>query len=211
MILLSPEQTAALKDWFLPELPGPLIGLHVIQTGNGACFVDRWPDPQAVLVDTAGNYGLSGDPGAFTLADLRSRLHGFVEASNDFLPLLKTAFPASGPGTESSWCSRLRVASFDPDLHLRRRPPQARTISGVSSPEVDWISKTWGGPPGLAASGCAWGAFVEGVLASVACTFFCGETYEDIGVITEPEYRGLGLSAACASSLCDDIRARGAT
>ena len=33
--------------------------------------------------------------------------------------------------------------------------------------------------------------------------------YEDIGVVTERDYRGQGLSAACAAALCDDIRARG--
>ncbi len=48
-------------------------------------------------------------------------------------------------------------------------------------------------------------------LASVACTFYQGAGYEDIGVATEPEYRGLGLSVACATGLCDDIRARGRT
>jgi predicted GNAT family acetyltransferase len=50
---------------------------------------------------------------------------------------------------------------------------------------------------------------VDGQLAAVACTFFLGTTYEDIGVVTIPEYRRLGLSTACASALCHDIRARG--
>jgi predicted GNAT family acetyltransferase len=62
--------------------------------------------------------------------------------------------------------------------------------------------------PGLAASGFAWGAFVAGQLAAVACPFFVGERYEDIGVVTEPKFRGLGLSTACAHALCGDIRAR---
>jgi predicted GNAT family acetyltransferase len=67
----------------------------------------------------------------------------------------------------------------------------------------------WGGPNGLASSGFAWGAFVAGQLVSVACTGFLGETYEDIGIVTEPGFRGLGLSPICVLALCSDIRARG--
>ena len=46
MLLLTPAQTAALQDWFLPERVGPLVGPHVIATGRG--WVDRWPAPRAV-------------------------------------------------------------------------------------------------------------------------------------------------------------------
>jgi hypothetical protein len=49
MLLLTPSQTATLKDWFIPDQPGPLVGLHVLQTGHGACFADRWPHPRTVL------------------------------------------------------------------------------------------------------------------------------------------------------------------
>jgi RimJ/RimL family protein N-acetyltransferase len=162
-----------------------------------------------------------------------------VEAPDDFIPLLKAAIPgiqtwdriilvqqASGilPSTSAvqtrdPYLSELPkeenpdrlsvVGRPQSDFHLRRLSiSDAHHLWGLS-PEVDWISKTWGGPPGLATSGCAWGAFVEGKLASVACTFFYGETYEDIGIVTEPEYRGLGLSEACAGLLCADIRERG--
>jgi len=93
--------------------------------------------------------------------------------------------------------------------HVIRRlgPADTQLLEGLG-PESFWISKTWGGPGGLASSGFGWGAFVEGQLASVACTFFLGAHYEDIGVATEPQYRGLGLSTACARALCGDIRAR---
>jgi predicted GNAT family acetyltransferase len=57
----------------------------------------------------------------------------------------------------------------------------------------------------------AWGAWTNGRLASVACTFFVGYQYEEIGVVTEPEDRGRGLSVACAGALCQYIRARGRT
>lgn len=210
MILLTTEQTGLLRNWFLPERPGPLIGSHVIQTGHGACFADRWPDPRAVLVETAGNYTLLGDARALTPAELRPHVRGFVETSEAFAPLLEAAFP-----DVKIW-QRVILVQPDPPApraatgHTVRRlePADAHHLQALG-PESAWISKTWGGPQGLAAEGCGWGAFVAGRLASVACTFFLGETYEDIGIVTEPEFRGRGLSAACAGALCDDIWARG--
>jgi hypothetical protein len=90
---LPPSKVAILLDWLLPDRAGPLVGLHVLQTGNGACFVDRWPDPRALLVDAAGNYSLAGDPESLQSADLKPRIAGFVEAPQRFLPVLRAAFP----------------------------------------------------------------------------------------------------------------------
>lgn len=206
MIRLTPEQSATLKEWFLPERPGPLIGSHVIHTGNGACFVDRWPEPQAVLVETAGNYTLLGDPQTLTPADLQPYIKGFVETTKAFVLLLKAAFPdvQTWPRVIFAQPKTLTLAATG-DYDIRRlASSDAHHLRGLT-PESSWISKTWGGPNGLAASGFAWGAFVEGQLASVACTFFLGQTYEEIGVVTEPGFRGLGLSSACARALCHDI------
>jgi predicted GNAT family acetyltransferase len=36
-----------------------------------------------------------------------------------------------------------------------------------------------------------------------------GAVYEDVGVATEPGFRGLGLSSACAAAVCRDVRRRG--
>jgi RimJ/RimL family protein N-acetyltransferase len=207
---MTPGQTATLKNWFLPERPGPLIGLHVIHTGHGACFVDRWPAPQTVLVETAGNYTLLGEAQALAPTDLQSHLEGFVETSKAFVPLLKAAFPElrTWPRVVFEQPEAPNLAAANDYLVRRLGPPDAYHLWGLS-PESAWISKTWGGPQGLASSGFAWGAFVAGQLASVACTFFLGETYEDIGVVTEPGFRGLGLSTACARALCLDIHSRG--
>ena len=210
MILLTPNQTAVLRDWFLPDRPGPLIGLHVIQTGNGACFADRWPEPRAVLMDTAGNYALRGEPEALPPAALKPQLAGFVEAPESFAPLLKAAFPEL-----KVWERVILELPEKPRFTLPRGqvarrlgPADAYHLWGLS-PESAWIGKTWGGPAGLAGSGRAWGAFVNGRLASVACIFFVGAGYEELGVATEPAFRGLGLSHACAGALCEDIQARG--
>ena len=208
MIELSHEQIATLHAWFLPERPGPLIGAHVLHTGNGVCLVDRWPNPRAVLVETAGNYSLAGDARALSPAGIKPHIKGFVEAPPAFVPLLRAAFPdlVTWPrviyaGSEPSLCAaheRVRRLEASDAEHLRNL-----------SHESAWIGKTWGGPQGLASSGYGWAAFVDGQLVAVACTFFLGETYEEIGVATEPGHRGEGLSTACARGLFGDIYTRG--
>jgi RimJ/RimL family protein N-acetyltransferase len=216
MILITPEQTAALRDWFIPERPGPLVGIHVIQTGNGSCFADRWPDPRAVLVVTADNYSLSGEAGAVTPDELQPLIRGFVETSPPFVPILEAVFPEGKVWDRvilekppSSHTPSLTGIEQRRNLQVRSlKPADVQDLQGLSHDSA-WISNTWGGAKGLASSGCAWGVFVDGRLASVACTFFCGEKYEDIGVVTEAEFRGLGLSTACAAALCGDIEARG--
>jgi RimJ/RimL family protein N-acetyltransferase len=90
----------------------------------------------------------------------------------------------------------------------RLGPGDARSLAGLGS-ETDWIASTWGGPEGLAASGTGWGAFCERRLVAVSCPFFVGAAYEDLGVATEPGFRGLGLSTACAAAVCEDVRRRG--
>jgi len=210
MIVLTPKQIATLRDWFLPERPGPLVGLHVIHTGQGTCWADRWPDPHAILVETAGNYSLAGDPGALEPADLQGRITGFVEAPEPFVPLLLATFPDAKRWGRVIFELRSRPHFSRPqDYVIRRLDPADASHLQALSPESAWISKTWGGPAGVAASDRAWGAFAGRRLVSVACVFFVGEHYEEIGVITEPEFRGLGLSAACAGALCEEIWRRG--
>ncbi|MCX6050018.1 MAG: GNAT family N-acetyltransferase [Chloroflexi bacterium] len=212
MRLLTPAQLATLNAWFLPDRPGPLIGLHVIQTGHGRGFVDRWPDPRAVLVETAQNMALSGDPTALQPDDLRIHAPGFVEAADNFVPLLRAAFP--------DLVARDRIIyalvgkpqfSLPTNFTVRQLGPTDAQALQKLSDESSWISKTWGGPDGLAASGYAWGAFANDQLAAVANIFFLGDHYEDIGVATEPQFRGYGLSGACAGALCEEIQARGHT
>jgi hypothetical protein len=41
----SLEQAATLRDWFLPDQPGHLVGLHILNSGDGSCWIDRWLNP----------------------------------------------------------------------------------------------------------------------------------------------------------------------
>jgi ribosomal protein S18 acetylase RimI-like enzyme len=210
MIQLTPDQVPAIRDRFVPDQPGPLVGLHLLQTGNGTCFVDTWPNPRAVLVDCARNYSLTGDPEALQPNDLKDRVSGFLDTSERFLPLLRAAFPDMIVWDRVIFALETPPRYTLPPGHpVRRLTPADTDHLHYLSEEVIWVGKTWGGPSALAASGTAWGAFAEGRLVSVACTFFVGDRYEDIGIATEPEFRGLGLGGACAGAVCTAIQARG--
>lgn len=154
MIRLTTEQTAKLTDWFLPERPGPLIGSHVINTGNGLCLVDRWPAPQAVLVEIAGNYTLLGEPQVLTPTDIQPHIKGVVEADPAFAPLLRAAF------SDLRMWSRVVLAQPEvrgmvtaSDYSVRRLASADTHLLQSLDPGLAWISNTWGGPHGLAGSG----------------------------------------------------------
>lgn len=207
---LTPEQIKTVHARFLPERPGPLVGSHVVLTGNGRIMADRYPDPRVLLAETAGNYELVGKTAVLSPDDLRPHIKGFVVGPAEAEALLKSAFPdlqvwrrviytqPNLPQPPSVTNAKIRRLTFAHAAQLATLPP-----------EVAWVSKTWGGVAGLAASGYGWGAFMDGVLASVACTFFLGEQYEEIGVATHPTFQRLGLSSACTLAHCADIWSRG--
>jgi len=210
MIEISRAQLDMLALWFQPEIPGPQVGPHIIRTGVGHAWVDRWPEVQAIVVETHYNFSLVGDPSALDPAELSKTVAGFISAPPSFVPLLEAAFP-----TLVKWPRMIGVLPSVPsmapvanaELH-RFSLKDAGDLDNLSAESI-WIAQTWGGGKELAQSGYGWGAWVDGVLASVACTFFLAEEHEDVGVITEPAYRGAGLSTACTHELCLDIFARG--
>lgn len=208
MLLLSPPQYAEIKNWFAAERPGPLVGMHVINTGNGALWVDRWPTPRAVLATTADNVSLVGAADAFHADELHSRVRGYIEASENFASQFALLFSDFKPWPRVIFELRQKLAATASPMVRKLTGADAHHLWALSY-ENSWISKTWGGPFGLAASGYAFGAFINERLTAVACTFYLGAHYEDIGVVTEREFRGRGLSTACAAALCENITARG--
>lgn len=210
---LTGARLADLRALLPPEQPGPLVAHHVLLTGHGGCRVDRWPDPHAAVVWTADNYTLLGDPQALQPSDLRERITGFVEVPERFEPPLRRA------RTDLVEWPRVIFQLDEParrplprgDYLLRRLGPSDAEGLAELSEENRWVSKTWCGPAGLAASGIAWAAVVSGRPVSVACPFFVTPMYEDLGVVTEPDYRGRGMSVACTEAVCRDVRGRGRT
>lgn len=201
---------ALLRQWLERDGPGPgaIVG-HVVSTGYGRCWVDEPSAPTALLAETAGNYLLAGEPGAVDPALLRPIVTGFLGADAGFAPVLAAAFPDLVTWDRVIYRGGGGAPAGPPPANLRRlAAADADAVHALSEP-LGWISKTWGGPAGLAASGYAWGAFAGARLVALACTFFLGVRHEEIGVMTEPEYRGQGLSTACARAVCGDIVARG--
>lgn len=210
MQLLTTDQLAMLRTRFIPDQPSRLLALHVIATGNGVGYADRWPEPRAMVLQSANNYQLAGDLEALTSAELRARIAGFVDAPPTAEPLLRAAWPDL-----HIWPRIIFELPAAPSFSLPQQATVRRLVAADAehlrrlTPESAWIANTWGGPDDLAASGFGWGAFVAGSLAAVACTFYLGDRHEELGVVTEAPWRGLGLSGACAGSLCEDIRRRG--
>ena len=201
MLEVAAEEVAR---FFGPERPGPLLHAHVASTGVGRCAADRRPDPRTVLVELpGGNVALRGAPAP--VPDLR----GLVEAPPEWLPALR----AIDPGV-ATWPRLVSVLPRSADVPapadlVRRLTAADAAVLARLHPSVAWISETWDGPAGLAASGHAWAAFADGRPTAVACSFYVGSRYEDVGVVTDPDHRGRGLSTACAAALVADIRRRG--
>ena len=208
MLTVPTAQLAALRPWFSPERPGPLMYAHIVATRSGRCRVDRWPDPRVVTAELpGGNIAFRGNPAALPGRAL-AELAGFVEAPPSWEPILRKADPRT-----AAW---QRVISVLPDharppttVKVRRLGPTDVGALARLSAEISWITATWGGPARLAAAGVGWAAFAGDRPVSVAAPFFIGEAHEDIGVVTEPEHRGRGLSTACAAAVVADIRRRG--
>jgi hypothetical protein len=210
LIALERARWPELRPWLPPERPGPLVARHAIQTGFDGITVDRWPGPRALLAWAGVNVELAGDPEALGPEDLPGDWLALVAAPPGFLPLLRRAHPDL-----RTWDRVILELRGEPEYALptgavvrRLERGDAPHLEGLGA-DVAWICDTLGGPACLAESGRAWGAFVDGALASVATPFFVGERYEDLGVVTEAPFRGRGLVVACAGRLAHEVRARG--
>lgn len=212
LVEIRPRELRQLTHLYLPEQPGPIIAPHVANTGVGRAWVDHPSDPQVLIAQTGANFALHGDPRALTPAAIRPLLQGFVAPPNAFVPLLETTFPQL-----VRWPRRIGVRTQPPEppavevdsAEVRPFQDEDGPVLAQFDPNSRWIADTWGGPAQLAASGYGYGAWIKGSLVSIAVTFFLGNMYEDIGVVTHPDYRGMGLSTACVHALCHVIFARG--
>jgi len=218
---LGREHWSALLRGLGPERCCSLQARHVIGTGHGRLWVDRWPAPRAVAGFTGGNLGLEGDPAAVAPADLArvidSLLPGwervFVDVGAGFEEPLRAGVPGLMLWPRVVYAQRGEpvAAAAVPGTVVRPLDARDAAALAVLPEDIAWIADTHDGPESLATSGHAVGAFVDGRLASVAAVFYAGETYEEIGVVTEEAQRGRGLSARCSAALAAAIRERGRT
>ena len=174
-----------------------MIAQHLLGTGNGSCLADRWPAPRALLVETGGNWTLAGDPAALDPAAVAGRVAGFVEAPAAFEPLLRAAarelhewprviFTLEAPGDPPPRAPRRRRGA--PARARRRR------VAGRAGLRDGLDRQHLGRPRGAGRQRHRLGRVLRAAAGRRACPFFVGEAYEDLGVATEPGFRGLGLS-----------------
>ncbi|MFI1798056.1 GNAT family N-acetyltransferase [Streptomyces sp. NPDC020379] len=184
---------------------------HVTLTGHGSWWADDPADPRAAAVSCAGHAILAGDPRRTAPEELACLTGHYVAAPDRFLPLLGAAFHRLVPWERMIWIRSdpPPAVRLGPGTTVRRLLPRDTQALRTLGPDLAWTSASWGGPAGLAASGRCWGAFREGQLLSLACTFFAGSRYEDIAVATLPGARGRGLASACVEALCADLTTRG--
>jgi len=204
---LHRDRIDAVRPWFTPELPGPVIFAHIRYSGVGRCLVDRWPDPRVVLAQTSGNYSIRGNPDAIDNSALDD-LTGFVEAPPAWESMLRRIDPGVAMWNRVVAVLPAAASTPPPDPRVRRLTAADTEAVGQLHPKLSWICDTWGGPAGLAGSGMAWAAFDVGTPVAVAVPFFVGELFEDIGVVAHPAHRRQGLARSCASAVVTDIRRR---
>jgi predicted GNAT family acetyltransferase len=134
---------------------------------------------------------------------------GLVEAGPEWLPALLRSAPRTLVWDRVVAVLPASVVMPPPRVEVRRlTTADADRLAALPS-GIEWIHESWGGVAGLLAAEVAHGAVVGGEIVSVAVPFFCGRTYEDIGVVTAAGHRQHGLSTACAAAVVSDIRARG--
>lgn len=211
MIELRSDQREAVRRFFPPDRPGPQAGLHAIQTGMGSMHVDRWPEPRVVVAFVGDDVQLGGDAAAVDADDLRSLGldEVMIDAAAEFVPALEAAFPELWPWSRVISTLEARKVREPEGVAVRRLAwDDARAIDSLPE-DLRWISISWEGPEGLAASGLAFGAFAGERLVSVAAPFSMGDRYDDIGVVTDPDFRRRGINAACVAQVIDEIVERG--
>ncbi|WP_055697507.1 MULTISPECIES: GNAT family N-acetyltransferase [Streptomyces] len=213
MIEIAPHQLPALARWFPAGVPGPsIVGEHALVTGHGQWWADHLRQRGAIAVTCAGHTVLRGSTEGLTPASLAPLAHHHVDAPARFLPLLNAAFDQVTPWERMVWTQQVRARPCRPPrgIHIRRLEPADTDGLVALGTDADWISGSWGGPLGLAASGHAWTAADQGGrLLAIACTFFRGRQYEDVAVFTVPDRRRHRLGLACVTALTADIRDRG--
>ncbi len=209
-VVVEPAARATLAAFFAAERPGPLAGSHVIETGLGFCLVDRLPEPRIVVAGTGHDVQLVGDPAASHIeAPATAPRPTFIACDSSFRAALEAGFPDLIVWDRVIYRIDTAPLRFDVTASIRRiRADDAAQLSMLEE-DIAWICSTHGGPDGLARSGVAFGAFVDGELASVCVPYHRGRRFEDLGVVTASAFRGLGLSPACAAPVVSDVLARG--
>ncbi|WP_030611485.1 GNAT family N-acetyltransferase, partial [Streptomyces sclerotialus] len=215
MINIAPSQLPAFASRLAEENPCAVpLAEHVLLTGIGRWRADRIVLPRTVGVSCAGHVLLRGVPDGLTPEELAPWAGSYIDASARFLPLLGTAFDRLTPWERMVWTQQAEPQrySLPRGVTVRRLGPADAHALTALGPDAAWLTASWGGPRGLAASGHCWAALNRaGRILAVACTYFRGTRYEEVAAFTTPDHRRHRLALACVAALSADIASRGHT
>lgn len=145
---LPRDRIDAVRPWFTPELPGPVIFAHIRHSGVGRCLVDRWPEPRVVLAQTSGNYAIRGNPDALDNSALDD-LAGFVEAPSAWEPMLRRIDPGLAIWNRVVAVLPAVASAPPPDPRVRRLTASDTEAVGQLHTKLSWISDPGAALPGL--------------------------------------------------------------
>lgn len=97
---------------------------------------------------------------------------------------------------ESNWRPEASL-----DFRVRLINPEEANQFKNSFIESSWLWEFFGSPEALLKYGQAAAAFVDGTMACVATTLAFTKNYCELGVATNPEFRGKGLALECCRAL----------
>jgi len=193
VIELHPRQLPALTRWFPAAALGPATVVeHALSTGNAHWWADSPTHPRALAVSCAGHTVLRGTPDTLTPETLAPLAHTYIEAPARFLPTLGAAFDRLTPWERMVWTFQAapQPCTTPRGVTVRRLEPADTDALLALGEDASWITASWGGALGLAASGHAWAAVDRGGhIRAIACTYFRGTQYEDVAVYTAPGRR----------------------
>lgn len=214
---VDPRDWQTVEGRLPPERSCEIVASHVLSTGIGSI----WATGGLIAAFTGGNLAIIGDPGTAAPGALRALLDRlladwdrvFIATEEEIgtrlreeMPMLRGwprvyySLPPDAARSEAETAAGTTVR--------RLEPRDEAALRGLGD-DIAWIADTHDGPAALAASGRAHGVWRGDRLASVAATFYAGRRWEELGVVTESDERGHGLSPLCATALLDDIRGRG--
>ncbi|MFJ3921453.1 GNAT family N-acetyltransferase [Streptomyces sp. NPDC090022] len=211
MIPIDPSRLPALTRWFPGGAPGvAALAEHVLTTGSGQWWADRAVSPRVLAVSCGNHVVLRGDPNVLEQGALAPFAGSYVEAPSRFRPLLRASFTRMEPWERMVYLHHAPPTAAHPPrgITVRRLTTADTAAVAALGPDSAWIHHTWGGPERLAASGHAWGAFDDGRVRALACTYVLGSRFEDVAALADPGHRRQHLALACVSALCADIAAR---
>ena len=128
---LATQHWPGLRSLLADEAPCELVPHHVLATGFGSCWVDRWPEPRVAALFAGGNLGFGGAADALPPEELRQLLDEllerwdrvFIDPPEGFGPLVVSAVgrPMLWPRVLYAWPGVEPVASPMPGIPTIRR------------------------------------------------------------------------------------------